>query len=247
MTIKNCLMLAKAIANFSPCLDKQVGAVVTDTFGRIVGLGCNEFLGPLSACKRFVSDTCKGCNISHAEAVALAMAEGKSPMVLYCTLEPCANCQKLIEEAGIQQVFFLQKTSERNRQCAPFKGIWKQIDLQEHSPLTLVEMGELIKNYHETLTWPVLSKEKQVENARNIGLALIVEAQEVLQAVPWKPWKPEGYKDLDLDNLVEELADLLFFMGSMLEIFGLSWSQLEEAFLKKLEENKRRKKYGETI
>lgn len=248
---KDFLRLAKEVADMSPCCDKQVGAVVVNNYGMLIGIGCNDFPPNRHGCLGLAE--CKHCGIQHAEFNALNAASRSFklgwPHALYCTLEPCANCQKLIEEAGIKEVYFLQKTSERNRQCKPFKGVWLQVDLHEtkYSPLTLAEMGELIKNYHDTLTWPVHSKENQMENARNIGLALIVEAQEVLQALPWKPWKPEGYKNPDLDNLVEELADLLFFMGSMLEIFGLSWSQLEEAFLKKLEENQRRRNAGETI
>lgn len=243
--------IAKREAERSLCPDKKVGAVVVDVNGRICAVGHNKFIDPYSDC----TGHCKSCGIQHAEKTAIvkSMTVGgifAPPLsAIYCTLEPCADCQRLIEKVGIKEVYFLQKTSKRNRQCEPFKGVWQQVDWQETKqlPLTLVEIGELVKSYHDTLTWPIHSEEKKMENARNIGLALIVEAQEVLQALPWKPWKPEGYKEPDLDNLVEELADLLFFMGSMLEIFGLSWSQLEEAFLKKLEENKRRKKDGETI
>lgn len=242
------LQIAQVIATASPCKDKQVGCVITDSDLKIIGAGYNTFIGEnncVSPCDP------SSCGIRHAEVMALsAMPLGFVPRYAFCSLEPCARCQLYLETQGIIGVYFSTRTSQKNRQCAPFRGIWEYMPTSPlvNNRLDLVTMGELMTAYQNTLSWPgEITDQNRIEVARTMALALIVEAQEVLQALPWKPWKPEGYKEPDFDNFVEEIADLFFFMNHLLNIFGLSWVQVEEAFHKKLMENKRRKKDGETI
>lgn len=242
------LQIAQTVARQSPCKDKQVGCVITDSDLNIISTGYNTFYEDntcISPCDSRV------CGIRHAEVHALSACQLDSkPRYAFCTLEPCAECQAYLESHGVIGVYFISKTSQKNRQCRPFRGLWEQVranQLVTHK-LDLVTMGELMTAYQNTLSWPgKITDKNRIETARTMALALIVEAQEVLQALPWKPWKPEGYKEPDFENFVEEMADLFFFMNHLLNIFGLSWARVEEAFLKKLEENKRRKKDGETI
>lgn len=242
------LQIARTVAQQSPCKDKQVGCVITDSDLNIIGTGYNTFIGEnncVSPCDA------SNCNIIHAEVAALNTVSPRvQPRYAFCTLEPCARCQVYLETQGIIGVYFSTKTSQKNRQCSPFRGMWEYMPISPlvNNRLDLVTMGELMTAYQNTVSWPgEITDQNRIEVARTMALALIVEAQEVLQALPWKPWKPEGYKEPDFDNFVEEMADLFFFMNHLLNIFGLSWAQVEEAFHKKLVENKRRKKDGETI
>jgi NTP pyrophosphatase (non-canonical NTP hydrolase) len=99
-----------------------------------------------------------------------------------------------------------------------------------------------IEAYHKDLGYPQAQLHKTMRMAvhRDLCLALHAEVAELLDAAPWKPWRPEDYKPMDYDNLREELIDVLFFLGSVCELWGLSPTHLAITFEKKLEENKRR-------
>lgn len=73
---------------------------------------------------------------------------------------------------------------------------------------------------------------------RTTFLALIVELAELLQELNWKPWKEP--REVDLDKVVEEFADILAFLGYIilwLEDMGKMPGHLAIAYQVKTEIN----------
>lgn len=116
------LTITRAVASGAKCIRRQVGAVIVDPDGRIVGTGKNG--SPPGkpectdgACPRGKMtaeevphdssyDTGPGsCIAVHAEANALLFATARvRGCTMYVTDKPCDGCQRLIEAAGIKEV-----------------------------------------------------------------------------------------------------------------------------------------------
>ena len=96
-----------------------------------------------------------------------------------------------------------------------------------------------IAEYHSKLGYPpnALTLDDKLRMHRDLCLALQVEVSEVTDSMPWKPWRPSNYKSMDTTNLKEEVVDVLFFLGSLLEVWGVQPHELGTMFLGKLEEN----------
>ena len=76
---------------------------------------------------------------------------------------------------------------------------------------------------------------------RTTFLALIVELSELLQELNWKPWKEP--REIDLDKIVEEFADVLAFLGYIIlwiEDMGKLPGHLAVAYQDKTEVNIKR-------
>jgi len=108
---KYYIEITKLVAKRSPCLSRQVGAVITKN-DRIISTGYN---GPLSKfphctkCKRKESGKdLENCPALHAEVNALMYASDKGDTI-YCTTRPCINCLKLIIASGIKNIIYLEK------------------------------------------------------------------------------------------------------------------------------------------
>lgn len=99
----------------STCARRQVGAVIAvegrpiatgyagapSHLPHCIDVGCE--IGPDGGCMRTV----------HAEAAAIAFAARKGiateGSTMYCTLSPCPACAKLILNAGISRVWYLEE------------------------------------------------------------------------------------------------------------------------------------------
>jgi phosphoribosyl-ATP pyrophosphohydrolase len=112
--------------------------------------------------------------------------------------------------------------------------------------MTLENLFNDIKNYHKKLDYPgdIETTQKAIEKANEIILALHNEVTELQESYPWKPWRPEEYKKIDFDNMAFEIIDILFFLGSFMEIFSITSQELEQAFEIKLAENYKRIEKG---
>ncbi|MCK9568948.1 dCMP deaminase family protein [Candidatus Pacearchaeota archaeon] len=108
------LNLAQMAATRSPCLRRKVGAVLVRD-KRIISTGYN---GPASglphcqSCHREVSgQELQDCHAIHAEENALLQCALYGPSTigaeLYCTLQPCYHCAKLIIQAKIKEVSYI--------------------------------------------------------------------------------------------------------------------------------------------
>lgn len=114
------IMLAKLAASRSTCLSRPTGAVVVKD-KQVLATGYNGSLPGQAHCMdegRCFRRSLKWpeamkydmCRSAHAEANAIALAAKKGVSVegatIYCTLEPCITCAKLIVTSGIVRVVF---------------------------------------------------------------------------------------------------------------------------------------------
>ena len=99
-----------------------------------------------------------------------------------------------------------------------------------------------IKAYHTELGYPKIecAEPERIAQHRQFCLAIHAETTELLDAVPWKPWRPDDYKPVDKVNIAEELVDILFFCTSISEIWNISEDTLADILERKLIENRRR-------
>jgi len=111
---KYFMEIAKIVAKRSPCLSRQVGAIIVGD-NKIISTGYN---GPPSGyphcrkCNRKVSgQDLDSCPAIHAEVNALLLCSHSriKPETIYVTLEPCFNCCKLIATYDIKNIVFLNK------------------------------------------------------------------------------------------------------------------------------------------
>lgn len=114
------MMLAKLAASRSTCVSRPTGAVIVKD-KQILATGYNGSLPGQPHCidegqcfrrslewpEEMKYDMCRS---AHAEANAIALAAKKGVSLegasIYCSLEPCITCSKLIVTAGISRVFY---------------------------------------------------------------------------------------------------------------------------------------------
>lgn len=108
------MIIARAIALRSTCTHAQVGVVIT-LENRVVSTGYGGAPSGLPHCTDVgcLEGPDGGCiRTAHAEAGAIAFAARKGISLeggtLYTTLAPCLACAKLIINAGIKRVVYLE-------------------------------------------------------------------------------------------------------------------------------------------
>jgi dCMP deaminase len=105
------LRMASEWSQLSHCLRKQVGALIVKD-GQIIADGYNGTpSGFENTCETESGET--KWYVLHAEANAI-MKVAKSPnnadnATLYLTMSPCKDCSKLVHQAGIKRVVYLDK------------------------------------------------------------------------------------------------------------------------------------------
>lgn len=116
--------------------------------------------------------------------------------------------------------------------------------------MELEKLFTQIRIYHEKLGYPTKNSSIKlgIKEANEIITALHAEISELQNTYPWKPWRPLNYSQFDFDNMLFEIVDILFFLGSFIEIFNVTSKELEIAFKAKLAENYKRieRGYNET-
>jgi NTP pyrophosphatase (non-canonical NTP hydrolase) len=96
-----------------------------------------------------------------------------------------------------------------------------------------MEIQELTQEMHKfvrSMGW-YEEDSKRPQTPRNLAISLNLEASEVLEHFQW------GEKNLDQNELADELADVMLYL---LQLASLSGIDLEQAVLHKLEKNYRR-------
>jgi dCMP deaminase len=114
------LRLAEEAASWSKDPKGGVGAVVVDDRKRVIGLGFNGFPDRIPDTPELLADpAAKLPRMIHAEVNAVlnavAPVHGAS---LFTTLAPCAECAKLLIQAGIVAVYRRPHPEERHRSWA---------------------------------------------------------------------------------------------------------------------------------
>lgn len=145
------LELTKQIATRSTCIKRKVGAIIVSD-KRILSTGYN---GAPSRIEHCTETTClrknvnsgeqlDNCVATHAEANAIANAARHGVSIkdasLYCTTKPCLPCYKLLINAGIKKIYYIEDYSTND--------VYKF--LLHTSNLTMISQAELKKLSEET-------------------------------------------------------------------------------------------------
>lgn len=104
---------AAIAAQRSSCLRRQVGAVIFDE-GRPIVAGYNGAPSQVSHCTPEICNEDSPCTRTvHAEANCIAFAARKGlateGTVMVCTASPCLDCAKLIINAGITELCYIDE------------------------------------------------------------------------------------------------------------------------------------------
>ena len=105
--------MAMALATMSTCRRKSVGCLAVDIHGRIVAHGFNGVPRGMKHCHVSACPMAEGetCMAIHAEANAmLHCADSMAIDTVYCTLEPCFNCAKLLSNTSIRRLVYVEST-----------------------------------------------------------------------------------------------------------------------------------------
>ncbi|HHO77337.1 MAG TPA: dCMP deaminase family protein [Deltaproteobacteria bacterium] len=152
------MMLAKLAASRSTCLSRPTGAVVVKD-RQVIASGYNGSLPGQAHCmdegkcfrrslewpEAMKYDMCRS---AHAEANAVSLAAKKGVTLegatIYCTLEPCITCAKLIVMSGIKRVVYEypydSPITERDR-------YWKEVLSSSNTRVEQLILKEETINY----------------------------------------------------------------------------------------------------
>jgi len=107
------LNMAQMAATRSKCLHRRVGAILVKD-NRIIATGYNGTPSGMRECRecdREPGKELQDCHAIHAEENALLQCALYGPSTigasLYCTLQPCYHCAKLIIQAKIAEVVYI--------------------------------------------------------------------------------------------------------------------------------------------
>lgn len=114
------LNMAQMAATRSKCLHRRVGAVLVKD-GRIIATGYNGTPSGMPECQSCLRTEpgmeLHDCHAIHAEENALLQCALYGPStigaILYCTLQPCYHCAKLIVQAKISEVNYIESYPDK--------------------------------------------------------------------------------------------------------------------------------------
>lgn len=67
---------------------------------------------------------------------------------------------------------------------------------------------------------------QKMQSVRNLSLALMMELAELVDSLPWKPWREIEDQPFDIDNVKREMIDIIFFLGAIREDLGITPEEL---------------------
>lgn len=164
-------MLAKLAASRSTCLSRPTGAVVVKD-KQVVTTGYNGSLPGQAHCmdegvcfRRSLQwpeavkyDMCRS---AHAEANAIALAAKKGMSLegatIYCTLEPCITCAKLIVMSGITRVVYEHPYDSPIPERDQY---WKQVLAASHTVADRLNIDKATTDYAVRFLGPDTSKRR---------------------------------------------------------------------------------------
>lgn len=104
--------MLKVVEGRSKCSRAQVGCIIARE-GRVLSVGYNGGISGGEDCLCMLNDQGQSAGIGclHAEANAIAWAAKEGIQVdgaeMYCSLSPCVSCAKLILNAGISKLYYV--------------------------------------------------------------------------------------------------------------------------------------------
>jgi hypothetical protein len=99
-----------------------------------------------------------------------------------------------------------------------------KLDMPRSTTLPISDFIKMLTTYSQTCT-----------------TAINCEVTELLDALPWKPWK-KSYVEVDLNNISIEIVDIFHFVIELAIIWGLDSKTLFNIYSKKMQENIDRQK-----
>lgn len=147
----------------------------------------------------------------------------------------------------------LARTKATLDECGNFEGrdlleeFYKRGMMFEPSPVATVSFGELLKTQYdlqERMGWPTGNG---IPGFKENMLAAHGEISEAVNEIPWKNWKPVGYKEVDRDALATELTDILQFVANAALCMDLTACELSGSLRRKWMENDRRIRDREVV
>ena len=96
----------------------------------------------------------------------------------------------------------------------------------------MIDIFKDIKTYHKALGYDYdeMLPNERMEHVRINALALYQEVAELVDSVPWKPWRKMKDQTMDKENATKEIIDCIFFLGAISEILFISPEELDRAF-----------------
>lgn len=118
---KRYMHLTKDVAEWSSCLSRKVGCIITQQ-NRIIATGYNGAPAGVKSCKELgiclrklspSGTNLDNCMATHAEQNAITQAAKLGYSInggdAYVTAKPCATCTKLLINSGIKRVFYIEE------------------------------------------------------------------------------------------------------------------------------------------
>jgi dCMP deaminase len=123
------LRLAVEVSTWSKDPKGGVGAVLVDARKRVIGLGFNGFPDRIADEEMLLTDqTRKLPRMIHAEMNAVLNAtRSVHGAAMFTTLTPCAECAKLIIQAGVEAIYRQPHPEHRHAKWAESFAIADQI------------------------------------------------------------------------------------------------------------------------
>lgn len=226
------------IASKSTCLDRKVGCIlISRRDGLVVATGYNKTVCS-TQCIKFGGWKCIA---EHAEQDAVRNFKAAfehdndwPELAAYVSYQPCNQCLKELRDINVTYVTFFEKSGAEMAapegmivnyaHCTPLEdkiGAWD----------TLLQK---VRKYHEDLGYPDKKGDKYTQ-ARELLLALHQEVAELTDSIQWKPWRRA--RNFTRHNFLEEMADVLIFLDSLLMNFDCSWNDVRKAIEDKLKVN----------
>ena len=108
--------VAHRFAELSPCERRKVGAIIVKD-NRIISIGYNGTPSGFDNCCED-KDGQTHWYVLHAEANAILKIAGSnhdcSGATLYLTMSPCKECSKLVHQAGIKRLVYLNEYKDKS-------------------------------------------------------------------------------------------------------------------------------------
>ena len=185
------------------------------------------------------------CNADHAEVRLQDWINGNltrpwSFTHIMVTYQPCEQCAARLRAYG-KPILFLEKS----RRPIPQGCEWYFSSNDGIPPWS--ELFQQIYQYHRNLNSPNLaaakeSDENKYRQIREASLALFMEVAELVDTHQWKPWR--AARVYERQHFREEMADIVFFMSSLMELHDIPESELRQAIADKLIVNNNRIEKG---
>ena len=97
------MMMAVCLSTLSTCPKREVGCIVVDLHGRVIGHGFNGVPRGIEHC---ISPG-ERCRAIHAEINALMNCHDVMNIhTVYCTCQPCFNCAKALANTSIKRLVY---------------------------------------------------------------------------------------------------------------------------------------------